>query len=81
MKPDGVLLLAKHQTNRGVHQTKVPGYLFEPFTNRFCATHQVIEKRMRAQYTALDTVMAQLSTQSSYLTQQIAQFNASSSNK
>jgi flagellar hook-associated protein 2 len=40
-----------------------------------------IEKRLRAQYTALDTVMAQLSTQSSYLTQQIAQFNASSSSK
>jgi len=40
-----------------------------------------IEKRLRAQYTALDTVMAQLSTQSSYLTQQIAQFNANSSSK
>jgi len=40
-----------------------------------------IEKRLRAQYTALDAVMAQLSTQSSYLTQQIAQFNAGSSSK
>ena len=40
-----------------------------------------IEQRLRAQYTALDATMAQLSTQSSYLTQQIAQFNASSSSK
>jgi flagellar hook-associated protein 2 len=40
-----------------------------------------IETRLRAQYTALDSMMAQLSTQSSYLTQQIAQFNASSSSK
>ena len=40
-----------------------------------------IEQRLRAQYTALDAVMAQLSTQSSYLTQQIAQYNASSSSK
>ncbi len=40
-----------------------------------------IEQRLRAQYTALDTVMAQLSTQSSYLTQQIAQYNANSSSK
>jgi hypothetical protein len=31
-----------------------------------------IEKRMRAQYTALDTVMAQLNGQSSYITQQLA---------
>ena len=40
-----------------------------------------IEQRLRAQYTALDATMAQLSTQSAYLTQQIAQFNASSSSK
>jgi len=40
-----------------------------------------IEQRLRAQYTALDATMAQLSTQSAYLTQQIAQFNASNSNK
>ena len=38
-----------------------------------------IEKRMRAQYTALDATMAQLNSQSSYITQQIAAFNASSS--
>ena len=30
---------------------------------------------MRAQYTALDTVMAQLNGQSSYITQQLAAFN------
>ncbi len=35
-----------------------------------------IEKRMRAQYTALDTQMASLSTQSSYITQQIAAWNS-----
>ena len=40
-----------------------------------------IEQRLRAQYTALDATMAQLSTQSTYLTQQIAQFNASNSSK
>ncbi|HEY2188860.1 MAG TPA: flagellar filament capping protein FliD, partial [Caldimonas sp.] len=40
-----------------------------------------IETRLRAQYTALDATMAQLTTQSSYLTQQIAQYNASSSSK
>ena len=40
-----------------------------------------IEQRLRAQYTALDATMAQLSTQSAYLTQQIAQFNASNSSK
>lgn len=34
-----------------------------------------IEKRMRAQYTALDTQMASFSTQSSYITQQIAAWN------
>lgn len=33
------------------------------------------EKRVRAQYTALDTTMGQMSGLSSYLTQQIAQFN------
>ncbi len=33
------------------------------------------EKRLRAQYTALDTAMATLTTQSSYLTQQIASWN------
>ena len=37
-----------------------------------------IEKRYRAQYTALDTAMAQLQTQSSYITQQIAAWNANS---
>jgi flagellar hook-associated protein 2 len=36
-----------------------------------------IETRMRAQYTALDTVMAQLNSQSSYITQQLAAFNTS----
>jgi len=35
-----------------------------------------IEQRMRAQYTALDTVMAQLNGQSSYITQQLAAFNS-----
>lgn len=35
-----------------------------------------IEKRYRAQYTALDTAMAQLQTQSSYITQQIAAWSA-----
>jgi flagellar hook-associated protein 2 len=34
-----------------------------------------IEARMRAQYTALDTVMAQLNGQSSFITQQLAAFN------
>ena len=33
------------------------------------------EKRLRAQYTALDTQMASLSTQSSYITQQVAAWN------
>ncbi|MEO5880947.1 MAG: flagellar filament capping protein FliD [Caldimonas sp.] len=37
-----------------------------------------IEKRYRAQYTALDTAMARLSTQSSYITQQISAWNANS---
>ena len=37
-----------------------------------------IEKRYRAQYTALDTAMAQLSTQSAYITQQIAAWSANS---
>ena len=36
-----------------------------------------IEKRLRAQYTALDTQMATLNGLSSYVTQQIAQFNKS----
>ena len=35
-----------------------------------------IEKRYRAQYTALDTAMAQLQTQSAYITQQIAAWSA-----
>ena len=35
-----------------------------------------IEKRLRAQYTALDTQMASLSTQSSYITQQVAAWNS-----
>jgi len=38
-----------------------------------------IEKRMRAQYTALDTTMAKLNSTSTYLTQQITAMNASSS--
>ena len=37
-----------------------------------------IEKRMRAQYTALDARMAQLNSTSSYVTQQINAFNANS---
>jgi flagellar hook-associated protein 2 len=37
-----------------------------------------IEKRYRAQYTALDTAMAQLQTQSAYITQQIAAWAANS---
>jgi len=40
-----------------------------------------IEKRMRAQYTALDATMAVLNSKSSYITQQIAAFNASNSSK
>jgi len=40
-----------------------------------------IEKRMRAQYTALDATMALLNSKSSYITQQIAAFNANSSSK
>jgi flagellar hook-associated protein 2 len=38
-----------------------------------------IEKRMRAQYTALDATMALLNSKSNYITQQIAAFNANSS--
>ena len=38
---------------------------------------EAIEKRFRAQYTALDTAMARLTSQSNYITQQIAAFNAS----
>jgi flagellar hook-associated protein 2 len=38
---------------------------------------EAIEKRYRAQYTALDTAMARLTSQSNYITQQIAAFNAS----
>jgi flagellar hook-associated protein 2 len=40
-----------------------------------------IEKRMRAQYTALDATMATLNSQSSYITQQIAAFNASNASR
>jgi len=36
-----------------------------------------IEKRMRAQYTALDATMAQLNSSSSYITQQLASWTAS----
>jgi flagellar capping protein FliD len=36
---------------------------------------------MRAQYTALDATMAVLNSQSSYITQQIAAFNASNSSR
>ncbi len=38
-----------------------------------------VEKRMRAQYTALDATMAQLNSTSQYLTQQITAMNASNS--
>lgn len=38
---------------------------------------EAIEKRLRAQYTALDRTMALLNSQSGYITQQIAAFNAS----
>ncbi len=41
---------------------------------------EAIEKRYRAQYTALDTAMARLTSQSNYITQQIAAFNASNRN-
>ena len=37
-----------------------------------------IEKRYRAQYTALDTAMARISTQSAYITQQVAAWSANS---
>lgn len=37
-----------------------------------------VEARYRAQYTALDTLMAQMQTTSSYLTQQLAALNSSS---
>ena len=40
-----------------------------------------IEARLRAQYTALDTQMAHLSSQSAYVTQQIAAWSANSSNR
>jgi len=40
-----------------------------------------IEKRMRAQYTALDATMAKLTSISSFVTQQINAYNASSSSK
>ncbi len=39
------------------------------------------EARLRAQYTALDTKMASLTTQSSYITQQIAAWNANSGSR
>ncbi len=45
----------------------------EKLTDRIAQT----EKRLRAQYTALDTQMATLNGLSSYVTQQIAQFNRS----
>jgi flagellar hook-associated protein 2 len=38
------------------------------------------EKRLRAQYTALDTTMGRLTGLSSYITQQIAQFNNNNGN-
>ena len=40
---------------------------------------ELTEKRIRAQYVALDTLMGQLNTTSSYLTQQLASLNASRS--
>ena len=40
-----------------------------------------IEKRLRAQYTALDAKMAQLNSQSNYITQQIAACNATALSK
>jgi flagellar hook-associated protein 2 len=39
------------------------------------------EKRMRAQYTALDATMAKLNSVSNYVTQQINAYNASNSNR
>ncbi len=45
--------------------------------NRLAAT----EKRMRAQYTALDATMAQLNSTSQYMTQQITAMNAAASAK
>jgi flagellar hook-associated protein 2 len=39
---------------------------------------EAIEKRYRAQYTALDTAMAQIQTQSAYISQQIAAWTANS---
>src|SRR3954449_8917149 len=41
---DRVFFLAKDETNGGVHQTQIPGELFEAFTNGLCRAHQVIEK-------------------------------------
>ncbi|GBG13000.1 flagellar hook-associated protein 2 [Novimethylophilus kurashikiensis] len=40
-----------------------------------------IEKRYRAQYTALDTLMSQMTSTSNYLTQQLASISASTSSK
>jgi flagellar hook-associated protein 2 len=40
----------------------------------------MIEKRLRAQYTALDRQMAALTSLSSYVSQQIAAFNRSGDN-
>jgi flagellar hook-associated protein 2 len=40
-----------------------------------------IEKRMRAQYTALDATMSQLNSTSAYLTQQITAMNAAAASK
>ena len=49
-------------------------------TRTRCTTRLAgIEKRLRAQYTALDTQMASLSTQSSYITQQVAAWNSNKS--
>lgn len=47
--------------------------------DRFTTRLADIEKRLRAQYTALDTQMASLSTQSSYITQQVAAWNSNKS--
>jgi flagellar hook-associated protein 2 len=48
----------------------------ENLTNRIAQ----VEKRLRAQYTALDRQMAQLNSLSGYISQQLTVFNNSGSN-
>jgi flagellar hook-associated protein 2 len=57
--------LQRNQTDQDNLQTRLTG----------------IEARLRAQYTALDATMAQLTSQSAYITQQIASWTANSSSK